>query len=118
MSAAVVLMAYGSPERLEDVPAYYADIRGGRPIRPEAFVVVCAALIALGLVIVASASVSLDRSLLGDHVWRALEARGHVPRVDFGDPDAVLVVETLGEEAGIALLPRGLRTEFPFVKIR
>jgi ferrochelatase len=35
MSAAVVLMAYGSPERLEDVPAYYADIRGGRPVAPE-----------------------------------------------------------------------------------
>jgi ferrochelatase len=35
MRAAVVLMAYGSPERLEDVPAYYADIRGGRAIRPE-----------------------------------------------------------------------------------
>jgi ferrochelatase len=35
MNAAVVLMAYGSPERLEDVPAYYADIRGGRPIKPE-----------------------------------------------------------------------------------
>jgi protoporphyrin/coproporphyrin ferrochelatase len=34
MSAAVVLMAYGSPERLADVPAYYADIRGGRPIAP------------------------------------------------------------------------------------
>ena len=28
-------MAYGSPERLVDVPAYYRDIRGGRPIRPE-----------------------------------------------------------------------------------
>jgi ferrochelatase len=28
-------MAYGSPERLVDVPAYYADIRGGRPIPPE-----------------------------------------------------------------------------------
>jgi protoporphyrin/coproporphyrin ferrochelatase len=28
-------MAYGSPERLADVPAYYADIRGGRPIRRE-----------------------------------------------------------------------------------
>jgi len=28
-------MAYGSPERLADVPAYYSDIRGGRPIRPE-----------------------------------------------------------------------------------
>ena len=35
MRPAVVLMAYGSPERLADVPAYYADIRGGRPIRPE-----------------------------------------------------------------------------------
>jgi ferrochelatase len=32
---AVVLMAYGSPERLADVPAYYSDIRGGRPIRPD-----------------------------------------------------------------------------------
>jgi ferrochelatase len=32
--AAVVLMAYGSPDRLADVPAYYADIRGGRPIAP------------------------------------------------------------------------------------
>ncbi|HST18705.1 MAG TPA: ferrochelatase [Gaiellaceae bacterium] len=32
---AVILMAYGSPERLADVPAYYADIRGGRPIAPE-----------------------------------------------------------------------------------
>ena len=28
-------MAYGSPDRIEDVPAYYADIRGGRPIAPE-----------------------------------------------------------------------------------
>ena len=35
MSAAVILMAYGSPDRLADVPAYYADIRGGRPIEPE-----------------------------------------------------------------------------------
>jgi protoporphyrin/coproporphyrin ferrochelatase len=35
MPDAVVLMAYGSPERLEDVPAYYADIRGGRPIAPD-----------------------------------------------------------------------------------
>ncbi|MHB8642876.1 MAG: ferrochelatase [Gaiellaceae bacterium] len=35
MSVAVVLMAYGSPERLDDVPGYYADIRGGRPIAAE-----------------------------------------------------------------------------------
>jgi ferrochelatase len=35
MTHAVVLMAYGSPERIDDVPAYYADIRGGRPVSPE-----------------------------------------------------------------------------------
>jgi ferrochelatase len=35
MQSAVVLMAYGSPERLEDVPAYYADNPGGRPVAPE-----------------------------------------------------------------------------------
>jgi ferrochelatase len=29
-------MAYGSPEHPEDIPAYFADIRGGRPVRPEA----------------------------------------------------------------------------------
>jgi len=34
MRPAVILMAYGSPDRLGDVPAYYADIRGGRPIAP------------------------------------------------------------------------------------
>ncbi len=33
---AVILMAYGSPERPEDIPSYFADIRGGRPVRPEA----------------------------------------------------------------------------------
>ncbi|MGE5273852.1 MAG: ferrochelatase [Verrucomicrobiota bacterium] len=35
MTTAVVLMAYGSPDRIDDVPAYYEDIRGGRPVRPE-----------------------------------------------------------------------------------
>lgn len=31
----VLLMAYGSPERPEDVAAYYTHIRGGRPPSPE-----------------------------------------------------------------------------------
>jgi protoporphyrin/coproporphyrin ferrochelatase len=33
VNAAVILMAYGSPDRLSDVPDYYTDIRGGRPVR-------------------------------------------------------------------------------------
>ena len=36
MSEAVVLMAYGSPSRIEDIPAYFEDIRGGRPASREA----------------------------------------------------------------------------------
>ena len=32
---AVVAMAYGSPDRPEDVPAHCADVRGGRPVSPE-----------------------------------------------------------------------------------
>jgi ferrochelatase len=31
----VLLMAYGSPDRLEDVEPYFTDIRGGRPPAPE-----------------------------------------------------------------------------------
>ena len=36
MSAAVILMAYGSPATADDVPAYLADIREGRPVSQEA----------------------------------------------------------------------------------
>jgi ferrochelatase len=34
-TTAVVAMAYGSPDRPEDVPAYFADVRGGRPVSQE-----------------------------------------------------------------------------------
>jgi len=55
---------------------------------------------------------------IGDHVWRALEARGHVPRVDFRDPAAVLVVETLGDQAGLGVVTRAQRAAYPFVRVR
>jgi len=50
MKPAVVVMAYGSPDRLSDVPAYYADIRGGRPIAPEHLEDLVARYRALGVV--------------------------------------------------------------------
>lgn len=62
-------------------------------------------------------SPTLERDL-ADRLWRALEAGGHSPRVDFRDPHAVLVVETLGDEAGLGLLTRSLRQQYPFVRIR
>ena len=49
MKPAVILMAYGSPDRLSDVPAYYSDIRGGRPIAPELLADLVARYRALGI---------------------------------------------------------------------
>ena len=60
---------------------------------------------------------TLERDL-ADRVWRMLEARGRTPRVDFAHPDGVLVVETLGDQAGLTLLPRALRERYPFIRIR
>jgi ferrochelatase len=36
VNTAVVLMAYGSPSGIEDIPAYLADIREGRPVSERA----------------------------------------------------------------------------------
>ena len=36
MRHAVVLMAYGSPSSIEEIPAYLQDVRGGRPVSEEA----------------------------------------------------------------------------------
>jgi tRNA(Ser,Leu) C12 N-acetylase TAN1 len=55
---------------------------------------------------------------IGARVVRALEARGCPPRVRFDDPDLIVLVETIRDEAGLALLPRTLRAAFPFVRVR
>jgi tRNA(Ser,Leu) C12 N-acetylase TAN1 len=54
---------------------------------------------------------------LGAFLWTALERAGARPAVAFDDPDVVLVIELVGDTAGLALVTRELRTRFPFVKI-
>lgn len=44
----VVVMAYGSPERLEDLEAFYTDIRRGRPPDPDQLAVLRARYEAIG----------------------------------------------------------------------
>ncbi len=54
---------------------------------------------------------------LGAALWASLEAAGHTPRVTFDDPDVVVVVETLGDRGGIAVLDRAVRAGYSFVRV-
>ena len=107
MSTAVVLMAYGSPERLEDVPAYYADIRGGRPVTPERLDDLVARYRALGVeehnplnAITEQTRAALERELglpvfTGMKHWR--------PRI--ADAAAAALVTGAGVVVGLVLAP-------------
>lgn len=55
---------------------------------------------------------------VADHLFAQAEARGKVLHASFADPDYVIVAETLGEECGIAFLPRELRSRYSFVHAR
>ena len=55
---------------------------------------------------------------IGARVVALLEARGERPRVSFRDADVVVSIETVRDEAGIALLDRDLRAAHPFVRVR
>lgn len=55
---------------------------------------------------------------LGARLVALLEARGEQPHVRFADADVVVAIETLRDEAGIALLDRELRAAHPLVRVR
>jgi tRNA(Ser,Leu) C12 N-acetylase TAN1 len=55
---------------------------------------------------------------LAGHLSALLEAAGHPARIDFADPDAVVVVETLGNLCGVGLVTRALTARYPFVHVR
>jgi tRNA(Ser,Leu) C12 N-acetylase TAN1 len=54
----------------------------------------------------------LDRALIGH-----LHERRAAPRIDFKDPDSIVVVELIGNEGGIGLITREMRHRYPFVKV-
>jgi tRNA(Ser,Leu) C12 N-acetylase TAN1 len=55
---------------------------------------------------------------VGGAAWTALAAAGHTPKVSFADPDRVLLIETLGERAGLAVIDRTMRQTYDFVRVR
>ena len=59
---------------------------------------------------------ALER-LLGGTLVDALRGRNHTPRVTFADPDVIVAVELIGDAAGVGLVPRALRAQYPFVRL-
>ena len=55
---------------------------------------------------------------IGARLSAWLEAQGDRPTVRFTDPDVIVAIETIRDEAGIGLLTRELRTAYPFVRVR
>lgn len=54
---------------------------------------------------------------VADHLIELVRARGGMLRTDFADPDWIVACETLGAEAGVALLDRELRQRYPFLQV-
>lgn len=54
---------------------------------------------------------------VGDYLIGILEGRGVKLATSFSDPDWIVAGETLGAEAGVALLDRELRRRYPFVQV-
>ncbi len=50
-----------------------------------------------------------------DHFIVEHTGKGHPARVDFDDPDYIVAVETLGQEAGLSLWDRAARARWPLL---
>ena len=55
---------------------------------------------------------------VADYLFELAQARGETLQTDFSDPDWIVACETLGAEAGVALLDREMRHRYPFVRVR
>lgn len=56
-----------------------------------------------------------EERLLAGAIFDALEEDGETARVDFDDPDAVVVVEIVGPRAGISVWSRDQLRRYPFL---
>jgi len=76
----VLLMAYGTPDRLEDVQAYYTHIRRGRPPEPDKLADLIARYQRVGGT-TPLRSITFEQA---EALWKALSAAGVVARVQVG----------------------------------
>jgi tRNA(Ser,Leu) C12 N-acetylase TAN1 len=63
-------------------------------------------------------SKDLEREI-GSHIYNKLKERDGIEhKVDLKDPDKMLVIETIGNIAGMALISKEDRKTFPLIKIK
>ena len=55
---------------------------------------------------------------VGAALVEAATALGKAPTVTFEDPDTIVAIETTGKTVGVGFLPRTMRCDFPFVRVR
>ncbi|NIP74093.1 MAG: hypothetical protein GWO16_14220 [Gammaproteobacteria bacterium] len=61
---------------------------------------------------------SQDEERFLDHfIIEGTEARGEAAHVTFDDPDLILALETVGQQAGLSLWSRADRERYPFLKL-
>jgi tRNA(Ser,Leu) C12 N-acetylase TAN1 len=65
-----------------------------------------------GVIVSPEAEQALDR-----FIEEELEKEGKSARVDFENPDAVVVVETFGDRCGVGLLTREMMERYTFVRV-
>lgn len=62
-------------------------------------------------------SLEIEQAL--DAFMRAeLEKRSQEVRIDFKDPDLIIVVETVADLAGVGLISRQMKEKYPFIRIK
>lgn len=59
-----------------------------------------------------------EERMLGETILGGLAESGSTAHVDFENPDAVMVVETVGQRAGLALWTREELARYPFLHVK
>lgn len=58
-----------------------------------------------------------EERFLDGHIIERTAAAGAPAQMDFDDPDYIVAVETVGQQAGLSLWSRAERERFPFLKL-
>jgi tRNA(Ser,Leu) C12 N-acetylase TAN1 len=62
-------------------------------------------------------SLEVEQEMAG-FILDALEKAGKQAQVKFEDPDKFIIVETIGDRAGVGLITRALRERYPFIRVK